>query len=102
SNELIERQELIAASEKIIAQVNNFTPVEWEEFIEQPPLKNSLELEIEEANEQINILEEELDKTRHQLAQLKVEFQRLESSEAYSEKMHQFESEKEKLTKLVR
>lgn len=103
SKELLEQKELVNQCVKIKAQFSSFfTEDKWEEIVSCPPKLSSMELQMAEIIQEIQQLEEEKEKKRDQLAQLKLEIQQLETSETYSQTIHKFEQEKEKLRKLAR
>ncbi|MFS0671917.1 AAA family ATPase [Ornithinibacillus sp. 179-J 7C1 HS] len=103
SRELMEQRELANSCKNIKTQFSNyFTEDKWEELVNKPPQQNIIELDIATTNEEIHKLEEEKEEKRQQLARITLEFQKLESSEVYSQIMHMFESEKEKLANLAR
>ncbi|WP_339215993.1 AAA family ATPase [Ornithinibacillus sp. FSL M8-0202] len=103
ARELKEQKELVNHCEQIKAQYSSFfTKERWEEIVACPPKLSNIELEVTEILQEIQQLEEEREKKRNQLAQLKLDIKRLEASETYSEMIHKFEQEKEKLRKLAR
>ncbi|WP_042149189.1 AAA family ATPase [Paucisalibacillus sp. EB02] len=101
AKELREQNEIRTASEKILRYyASYFSEKEWENMVSNPPKKRTLDLEINELKIRIHELEEEQERNRQQLANIIVEFQKLESSETYSKTMHRFQLEKEKFIKL--
>lgn len=79
-----------------------FPEQSWSAFIEEHLDALELEQTQEQLENEIQAMEQEREGHRSSLAQLHVELSQLESSDAYSEKMHHFEMEKEKLNQLSR
>jgi uncharacterized protein YhaN len=103
AKQLKEKNEIRTAADKISNYYSSyFSNQEWWSMVSNPPKKKDLDLEVNEVGNRILELEEELERNRQHLANNHVEFQRLESSDTYSKKLHNFELEKEKLLKLSR
>ncbi|WP_047986141.1 ATP-binding protein [Ornithinibacillus californiensis] len=103
SKQLTEKEDLIYRCEKIKEQFSSFFTVEeWDQLINQPPKLSSIEIELSELDKVVLELEESLESKRQRLAQITIEFQRLETSEMYSVTLHQFQMEQEKLMRQAR
>ncbi|WP_047982512.1 ATP-binding protein [Ornithinibacillus contaminans] len=103
AKELKEQEELTVYSEKLAEQLTLlFSGEEWKELIQTKPSRSTVELQQETVKNRIDKLEADLEEKRKQLATITVEFNRLESSEAYSQTLHKFHAEKERLQKLAR
>lgn len=101
NKELRERNDLCKASDKISSYYSSiFSKEEWENIVTNSPKKRTIELEINELEIKIHELEEEQEVNRQQLANIIVEYHKLESSETYSKTLHRFQLEKEKFIKL--
>lgn len=72
-----------------------FTSEQWQQLVEQTPKENELELEQRHYEKEIKRMENELDDYRQRKANLKADVAKLESSETYSQLMHQFQMEKD-------
>src|SRR5699024_12296834 len=72
-----------------------FTSEDWQEFIEEIPQENTVEVHYQQDQLEIERLEQQIDHYRQTKADLNAELMKMESSEAYSLMMHQFQMEKE-------
>jgi len=74
----------------------------WISFASEQLDALKLQRSQEEIEEELKQHHTKIETTRSELAEVNAELKRLEGSEAYSQKMHQFEMEKEKLNQLAR
>lgn len=74
----------------------------WSTFIKDSLDELELKQHQEKLDENVSKLEQKIENTRSELAKIHAELKRLESSEAHSQKIHQFEMEKEKLNQLAK
>lgn len=78
-----------------------FSESEQDKLTKIRPNQSQLEVECEETINKIKELDQQIDTIRHQITELKIELNQMESSESYSHAVHTFSWEKEKLTKLA-
>ncbi|HLR81428.1 MAG TPA: AAA family ATPase [Bacillota bacterium] len=95
-NQVEKREQLLKEKRKINNQFSRiFTSEEWQQFIEETPKENTLEVNYQQDQQEIERLEQQIDHYRQKKADLNAELMKMESSEAYSLMMHQFQMEKE-------
>lgn len=103
ANYTAERAELEKAFEMNKQQLDAAFPNgKWITFIEDQFDTSELQQAQDAMEERIADLDQVIEAKRSELAEINAELKQLESSEALSEKMHQFEMEKEKLNQLAR
>lgn len=103
ANAVAEKAKLESALEMTKRQLDTAFPNNtWKVFIHEQ--FDALELQqLQEALEvNITSFDGSIEASRTQLAEINAELKRLESSDAHSEKIHQFEIEKEKLNRLAK
>ncbi|RKQ31270.1 ATP-binding protein [Oceanobacillus halophilus] len=100
---LIERSELKRNAEKVIIQLERLFPDgTWKKFLKEMADENTLILAKDTSEETIENTEKTIEREREQLASTQAELQMMESSESYSNCLHQFEMEQEQLNKFAR
>lgn len=78
-----------------------FSQSDSDKLIEKKPDYTRLEVNLEETISRIKELEQQTDTMRHKIAELNIDLNQMESSEAYSNAVHAFAIEKERLAKLA-
>ncbi|MFC4559142.1 AAA family ATPase [Virgibacillus kekensis] len=102
--QLAEKQEIEARIAQQMEQLATILP-EWniDQVMKQAvPSGSELEVQHKEYSEKIVQLERELEEMRQQRADLKAELSALESSESYSETVHRFSMEQDRLQQLAK
>ncbi|WP_067729818.1 ATP-binding protein [Oceanobacillus damuensis] len=88
---------------KTVTQLSKILPQETiQEYTEQTATEEELEAKMQEISTSIGLLEEQLESEREKQAALKAELAAMETSESYSNSMHQYEMQSEELRKLAR
>ncbi|MEC5423704.1 AAA family ATPase [Virgibacillus sp. C22-A2] len=102
-NQLSERTAIKKAMERSIEQLTAALPEDtWKQLAKERPDEGTLLVNYQQTQTLISNLEETLDTKRQQLADIKADLAYMESSESYSKTLHQYELEKEQLTKLAK
>src|SRR5699024_10728065 len=79
------REQILKEKRKINNQFSRiFTSEEWQQFIEETPKENTLEVNYQQDQQEIERLEQQIDHYRQKKADLNAELMKMESSEAYS------------------
>ncbi|MCF3942024.1 ATP-binding protein [Oceanobacillus alkalisoli] len=103
ANYLTEKKELEAALEANEHKLDTIFPSRsWERIVEEELDPFSLEEREQELELQVSTVDAEIDHTQQKLTEINLDLKRLEGSDAYSSKLHQFEMEKEKLRQLAK
>lgn len=102
ANRFEEKETLSMELQELKEQIKSMFPITiWERLLHDPVSQTEIKLQIETSGQQIKELEEKIEHVRQQLAEHKAEIVHLESSDAYSQTMHQFTLEREQLRKLA-
>lgn len=103
SNQRLEKKALEESIQKVGGQLKTIFPEDaWLEIAKHKPDQSKLEVECEQIDEEIQEIEENIHGKRQQLANLHADLAKMESSETYSQTMHQYTMEKEELTKMAK
>ncbi|WP_196493854.1 AAA family ATPase [Ornithinibacillus caprae] len=100
---LEEREKWLELRSKIIQQYKQlFSNDQWQKLVEQRPQQSSVELEIQQAKEMISNMEATIQELQQQIADIKIDLSKMESSESYSKMLHQFHMNKEQLNVIAK
>lgn len=103
ANYLKEKRELEAALEANKQQLDSIFPQHsWASIVKEELDPFSLEERAQALESLATTTETEIDEIQKKLTEVKMELKKLEGSDAYSSKLHQFEMEKEKLNQLAK
>lgn len=98
-----EKEELEEKIHKMSDQLQLiFSQKAWKELSENKPDQSKLERELQQEIERIQTIEASIYTAQQRIADLHADLAKMESSEVYSQTMHQFTMEKEELAKLAK
>ncbi|MFB4167076.1 AAA family ATPase [Virgibacillus sp. JSM 102003] len=104
AKQLEEKQKHQAELVHLTEQIARILPSkeEYQALLEQKDIQESeLEVSHEQISEQIDILENEIDRMRQERADIDADLSNMESSESHSEVLHRYNMEQEQLEKLA-
>jgi len=103
AKKLHEKNAIDKDMEKAVSQILKMLPEhDVKRFINNPGSEANLEIDRKETESVIEQIEASMEHVREELADKKAQLAVLESSESFSNSMHQFEMEKEKLNKMAK
>jgi uncharacterized protein YhaN len=103
NNVKFEKQEIEESIQKTRDQLQAIFPHSmWMEVSQSKPDQSKLEVEDQQIRKLIQEIEGDIEVKRQQLADLNADLTNMESSEIYSQTMHQYTMEKEQLAKMAR
>ncbi|WP_249870181.1 ATP-binding protein [Oceanobacillus saliphilus] len=98
-----EKSDLELALQKTVNQLSKIVPQEsLRHYTEKAATEDELEMLRQQISTSIRTIEEQMEKERNKLAAVKAELAAMESSESYSDSLHQYEMENEQLRKLAK
>lgn len=103
ANQVNEKKQNEEALDNTFAQLERLFPnSQWKAFVEKAQSESELEWMRNDTANKIEDLQQEISKTQKELVTVQAQLETMESSEEYSNNLHQFEMEQEQLNKLAR
>lgn len=103
ANQLAEKQQVVKAQEKLKDQLDKIFPEQiGEGFVDNQTDQDKLVVKQERTVEIMEGMEQAIEAIRQQLAEVNAELSTMESSETYSETLHEYAMEQEQLSKLAK
>lgn len=101
AKQLTEKQAVARELQKVIKQLSaTFSHDTWKKYADCNDTQTEIYSQEQQKKSQISDLENQMEQVRQQLADVNADIDQMESSESYSETMHQYYMEKEQLKKL--